>query len=59
MPIVPDDPASRDFAIDCFLDDWRSGRVERYEADRLRAALRSIGDVVRLERVARAVDGRA
>jgi hypothetical protein len=58
MVMVPHDPASRDFAIDCFLDDWRSGRVEAHDGDRLRAELRAIGDVARLERVARVLDGR-
>jgi hypothetical protein len=58
MFMVPIDPVSRDFAIDCFLEDWRSGRVEPVDAERLRAELRTIGDVARLERVARVIDGR-
>ncbi|USI74379.1 hypothetical protein [Sphingomonas morindae] len=58
MMMVPADPAARDFAIDCFLADWRAGRLDRGEAQLLRAELRNIGDVRRLERVARVIDGR-
>ena len=56
--MVPRDPASRDFAIDCFLEDLRCGRSLPGEAERLRAELRTAGDVARLERVARALDRR-
>jgi hypothetical protein len=56
MMMVPIDPASRDFVIECFLEDWLVGRASDHDGDRLRAQLREIGDVARLERVARALD---
>ena len=50
--MLPAEPAARDFVIECFLEDWAAGRVARQDGDRLKAQLRDIGDVVRLERVA-------
>jgi hypothetical protein len=58
-PMVPTDPAARDFAIDCFMEDWASGRAEPQDGDRLKSQLRAIGDVARLERVARYIGARA
>lgn len=58
MMMVPIDPNARDFAIDCFLEDWRCGRIARPDADSFRSQLRTIGDVARLEQVAREIDGR-
>jgi hypothetical protein len=57
--MVPNDPAGRDFVIDCFLEDLQLGRVGDHDGYRLRSQLRDIGDVARLERVARALDRRS
>ena len=53
MMMVPIDPAARDFAIECFLEDWESGRATLRDGDKLRAQLRHLGDVARLEELAR------
>ncbi|HEY0269734.1 MAG TPA: hypothetical protein VGC10_01945 [Sphingomonas sp.] len=58
MMMVPNDPAGRDFLIECFLEDWQLGRASDHDGNRLRAQLRDVGDVVRLERVARALEQR-
>ncbi len=59
MMMVPSDPAGRDFVIESFLEDWQLGRATDHEGSRLRDQLRAIGDVARLERLARALDHRA
>jgi hypothetical protein len=56
MMMVPNDPAGRDFVIECFLEDWQLGRASDHDGQRLRSRLRDMGDVARLERVARALD---
>ena len=53
MIMVPIDPVARDFAIECFLEDWETGRATQSDGAALRAQLRHLGDVARLERVAR------
>ena len=58
MMMVPNDPAGRDFVIESFLEDWHLGRASENDGYRLRAQLRDIGDVARLERLARALDQR-
>jgi hypothetical protein len=58
-PMVPTDPAARDFAIDCFMEDWAAGRAAPQDGDRLKSQLRAVGDVARLERVARHIENRA
>lgn len=56
MMMVPIDPAARDFAIECFLEDWQTGRATTSDGATLRAQLRNLGDVVRLEQLARTLD---
>lgn len=56
MMMVPSDPASRDFVIECFLEDWQLGRATIRDGYTLRSELRQIGDVARLERLARALE---
>ena len=58
MVLMPIDPASRDFAVECFLEDWAAGRASRREAEALRAQLRDMGDVHRLEYVSRSLSER-
>ncbi len=59
MMMVPNDPAGRDFVIECFLEDWHLGRATDREGVRQRDQLRAVGDVERLEHLARALDPRA
>lgn len=56
MMMVPNDPTARDYVIECFLEDWQLGRVSHDDGYTLRAQLRHLGDVARLERVAKALD---
>lgn len=56
--MVPSDPAGRDFAIDCFMEDWAAGRAGAQDGDRLKSQLRAVGDVARLERFARQLASR-
>jgi hypothetical protein len=51
--LLPAEPAARDFVIECFLEDWSAGRAARQDGERLKAQLRAMGDVARLETVAR------
>jgi hypothetical protein len=56
MMMVPIDPSGRDFVIECFLEDFQLGRASNRDGDTLRDQLRQLGDVSRLERVARALN---
>ena len=51
--VLPAEPAARDFVIECFLEDWSAGRAAPQDGDRLKAQRRAMGDVARLEKVAR------
>jgi hypothetical protein len=57
MMMVPIEPAARDFAIECFLEDWDQGRATAIDGESIRAQLRHLGDVARLEAVARRIAG--
>ena len=58
VTMVLADPGSRDFMIDIFLEDWERGRSTIFDGKQILAALRLLGDVARLERLARTLNGR-
>lgn len=59
MTIMPMNPVDRDFMIESFVEEHSAGRTTVSDGDDILAQLRLVGDLGRLERLARILRGAA